>query len=953
MVDNHGVPQSWAKGQINYYTDQGDLSPLLRSAQADQFVADAWSRWTSIPLASLTVDHAGQLNEDVTGANFVLADDVARNSAKPVTIVYDADGSVVDELLGRGAGVAAMCSTNSVLGQIDRIGNEGHFAHALVVINGNCAQDASDLPVLKYRLVRVLGRILGLDYSQVNENVVTGTPAPTADDYAGYPVMHPLGAICTEISCLTNADVPRMDDRAALARLYPVATFTENTARVHGVVRFPDWRGSAGQGMQGVNVVARLVDPSSGRVSRQYAASSVSGFLFRGNAGNPMTGFVMASGERWDGRGSSDPEKEGYYDLSGLEIPDGYNAATYELSVEPVNPLYVGSISVGPYAAGQVASPGAASSVRVTIARGAEVAQNFVMKGATAEQFDVWEPSSFVAPRPIPFAGSWTASLSGYGDRDYYLFQAEANRTFTWDVTAIDANALPTVDKALPVLGVWTDGDAENTPEVAETFFNTQATAATRLQVVVGAAGNQKVGVADYRGDGRPDFRYFAHLFYADKLTPARVPVQGGSVVTIAGYGFTKNTQVSVGGAPVTATMVAADRIVFRTPSLSDGAYTVLLTDPSSGATSQMTSALAVGSAGAKLLLVNGANPQVPVGSVAPNSVQVQVVDTATGDPVGGATVLFAVPSSAAVVGCDASPCSIITDQSGMAGVRVQVKQAGASVITASLSTGGSVSATVNGLAATLEITLAQPNVDVGAGAEVGILVSALVVGNGAPVAGSTVNFLKNYGTGVIAPASSTTGSNGIAGSMVSVTGIMSDVNISACVAPANAPCRTLLIHPVADADLRLQKIGGDAQVVTVGQNFAPLVLRVTDASGNPVIGVPVHFDIHAMQAVGDPIQITNGEVVTTHYSDPATLLSSSVTLVSDGSGSVTLPGIADQKQPVAVKVRVTAGQAESELELKSIAASLSSGAVPTKVNSALRRSPAITRRKSPVVRQR
>ena len=50
--------------------------------------------------------------------------------------------------------------------------------------------------------------------------------------------------------------------------------------------------GLRAQPMQGVKVVARWVDPTTGVPSHRYVASSVSGFLFRGNAGNPVTGFV-------------------------------------------------------------------------------------------------------------------------------------------------------------------------------------------------------------------------------------------------------------------------------------------------------------------------------------------------------------------------------------------------------------------------------------------------------------------------------------------------------------------------------------------------------------------------------------------------------------------------------------------------------------------------------------
>jgi hypothetical protein len=89
--------------------------------------------------------------------------------------------------------------------------------------------------------------------------------------------------------------------------------------------------------MQGVNVVARWVDPTTNKASGQYAASSVSGFLFRGDAGNAITGFEDATGQRLDRFGSDDQTIEGYFDLAGLEIPNGNSTATYEVSVEALD----------------------------------------------------------------------------------------------------------------------------------------------------------------------------------------------------------------------------------------------------------------------------------------------------------------------------------------------------------------------------------------------------------------------------------------------------------------------------------------------------------------------------------------------------------------------------------------------------------------------------------------
>jgi len=196
------------------------------------------------------------------------------------------------------------------------------------------------LPDVQYRLVRVLGRVLGLDWSQVNDNIFTRNPVPTPADYAGFTIMHATDPInCIPISlCYPNADVPKMDDQAALSRLYPVTTqnqanfpdkqlFYETTIRIQGSVRFLDANGQPAQPMQGVNVIARWIDPTTGQPSRQYVAASVSGFLFAGNVGNPATGFNDSTGQPFNRFGSDDPTVEGSFDLAGLQIPNGASSA--------------------------------------------------------------------------------------------------------------------------------------------------------------------------------------------------------------------------------------------------------------------------------------------------------------------------------------------------------------------------------------------------------------------------------------------------------------------------------------------------------------------------------------------------------------------------------------------------------------------------------------------------
>src|SRR5579884_1855334 len=89
-----GTPLLWSGGVVNYYTDQGNLSPVLNGAAADAFVADAFSRWTSIPTAAVAANRAGQLAEDVSGSNvygsngqIIMPDDILPSAiGKPLGI---------------------------------------------------------------------------------------------------------------------------------------------------------------------------------------------------------------------------------------------------------------------------------------------------------------------------------------------------------------------------------------------------------------------------------------------------------------------------------------------------------------------------------------------------------------------------------------------------------------------------------------------------------------------------------------------------------------------------------------------------------------------------------------------------------------------------------------------------------------------------------------------------
>ena len=285
FTGNQGLPVVWKQSTLLYSTDPGSLSASLNHAAADALVAAAAGVW-NVPVASLTVGNGGKLAEHVSGNNTYLgtngmvwpADVASSNAAAiPIAVVYDTDGSVTDLLLGAGASDPSSCRQNGVSESVDAFDPAGYILHAIIVVNGRCTGTAAAAQSqLQYQLERVFGRVLGLAWSQANDNVFTGTPTPTYDQAMHWPIMHPLDIICGPYTyqCLPSPFTLRPDDIASLVLLYPnvqgaalAAGKQVSLAAAEGVfgeVDFP-----TGQGMAGVEcagATAELGDECAGGV---------------------------------------------------------------------------------------------------------------------------------------------------------------------------------------------------------------------------------------------------------------------------------------------------------------------------------------------------------------------------------------------------------------------------------------------------------------------------------------------------------------------------------------------------------------------------------------------------------------------------------------------------------------------------------------------------------------
>src|SRR6185369_2115146 len=70
---------------------------------------------------------------------------------------------------------------------------------------------------------------------------------------------------------------------------------------------------------------------------------------FSGNHGNPVSGWNDSSGTPFAQWGSNDPALQGFFDLGGIPLPPGMTTADYQVTFEPISPLYMLAESVGPY----------------------------------------------------------------------------------------------------------------------------------------------------------------------------------------------------------------------------------------------------------------------------------------------------------------------------------------------------------------------------------------------------------------------------------------------------------------------------------------------------------------------------------------------------------------------------------------------------------------------------
>ena len=200
---------------LNYDQITGTTIGSRTKAQADAIVTNAVSLWTNVPTATVTLSRGADLPVDVTTANYNSYLGQFTDGLNPV--IYDADGSLTDLLLGAGA-------HNSVLGFA---GSASYgpptcrYAEGQAVINFGLSVSDATLSIV---MAHEIGHLIGMDHTQLDSAQGLST--------SNYPLMYPI-AYRSTVSL-------HEDDAAAVSALYPDTTVSSTYGTISGTLTRAD-----------------------------------------------------------------------------------------------------------------------------------------------------------------------------------------------------------------------------------------------------------------------------------------------------------------------------------------------------------------------------------------------------------------------------------------------------------------------------------------------------------------------------------------------------------------------------------------------------------------------------------------------------------------------------------------------------------------------------------------
>ena len=424
-----GQPFRWDTATpVAYRVDGGPLSVtptgtvVIDRTSGVAMVQSMFQVWEDVATAAIRYTNAGPVHPagsfsdgDASVFHELLALETDCEAGNQSPIVFDADGTIVDQLIGDPGviGFAGTCKFDTTAGRI---------ASALALLNGRLRDGIStpssvppnfELTAEQFQqaFVHEFGHFSGLDHSQINVAVLSAPRGNCGmDDLAGLPVMFPF--VYCQARTVPGVQLPALapDDLAWISWLYPETAntppaqipFSSAYGTISGTISFSDGLTQA----QGVNVVARRISDGSsanGDETKRIAFSVVSGFRFAGNLGQNVSGTNPG-----DLRGSRDPQLAGRF-----EIP--VTPGTYTVQVESINPAFAFGSRVGPldppvpnpgpnefWDANESATDNPITSSTITVTAGGTVSNIDVILNGTPPRIDMFESAKVRLPEILP-----------------------------------------------------------------------------------------------------------------------------------------------------------------------------------------------------------------------------------------------------------------------------------------------------------------------------------------------------------------------------------------------------------------------------------------------------------------------------------------------------------------------------------------------------------------------